>query len=180
MIGWSAGLNFRNDGGAGIPAGKSGITAAIAVWTSTAALSMSRFRSNCSVTFELPVELDEVISSIPAIVVNWRSSGLATADAIVVGSPPGRPAPTFSVGKSTFGRSLTARTRYATTPITAMPSMKRLVAIGRLMKTSEMFTDRSHHGWRSIARSLSVSSHEVHAYGRVQRRETFSDVSRPG
>ena len=43
MIGWSAGLNFRNDGGAGMPAGKSGITAAIAVWTSTAALSMSRF-----------------------------------------------------------------------------------------------------------------------------------------
>src|SRR5437867_4148564 len=81
MIGWSAGLNFRNDGGAGMPAGRSGITAAIAICTSTAALSMSRPRSNCSVTFVLPVELDEVISSTPAIVVNWRSSGLATAEA---------------------------------------------------------------------------------------------------
>ena len=42
MIGESAGLNLRNDGGAGMPAGSSGITAAIAVCTSTAALSMSR------------------------------------------------------------------------------------------------------------------------------------------
>ena len=32
------------------------------------------------------------------MVVNWRSSGLATADAIVPGSPPGRPALTLSVG----------------------------------------------------------------------------------
>ena len=59
MIGWSAGLNFRNDGGAGMPAGSSGITAAMAVCTSTAALSMLRPRSNCSVTLLLPVELDE-------------------------------------------------------------------------------------------------------------------------
>ena len=50
MIGESAGLNLRNEGGAGMPAGSSGITAAIAVCTSTAALSMSRSRSNCSVT----------------------------------------------------------------------------------------------------------------------------------
>ena len=111
MIGWSAGLNFRNDGGAGMPAGSSGITAAIAVWTSTAALSMLRARSNCSVTFELPVWLDEVISSRPAIVVNWRSRGLATAEAMVPGSLPGRAALTFSVGKSTLGRSLTASAR---------------------------------------------------------------------
>ena len=111
MIGESAGLNLRNDGGAGMPAGSSGITAAIAVSTSTAALSMSRLRSNCSVTLLLPLELDEVISSRPAIVVNCRSSGLATADAIVPGSAPGRPAPTLSVGKSTFGRSLTGSAR---------------------------------------------------------------------
>ncbi len=70
MIGESAGLNLRNDGGAGIPAGRSGITAEIAVSTSTAALSMSRLKSNCSVTLLLPFELDEVISSRPAIVVN--------------------------------------------------------------------------------------------------------------
>src|SRR5262245_28334648 len=107
MIGESDGLNLRNDGGAGMPAGSSGIAAAIAVSTSTAALSMSRLKSNCSVTLVLPVELDEVISSMPAIVVNCRSSGLATADASVAGSPPGSEAPTFKVGKSTLGRSLT-------------------------------------------------------------------------
>ncbi len=72
---------------------------------------MSRSRSNCSVTLALPVVLDEVISSTPAMVVNCRSSGLATADASVPGSPPGSDALTFSVGKSTFGRSLTGSTR---------------------------------------------------------------------
>ena len=46
----------------------------------------------------LPEPLRDVIESRPAIVVNWRSSGLATDDAIVPGSPPGRPALTFSVG----------------------------------------------------------------------------------
>ena len=63
---------------------------------------MSRPRSNCNVTCELPVELDELISSMPAMVVNCRSSGLATEDAIVPGSPPGNPALTFNVGKSTL------------------------------------------------------------------------------
>ena len=74
------------------------MTSAMAVCTSTAALSISRPRSNCSVMLVLPVPLDEVIESRPAMVVNCRSSGLATEDAIVVGSPPGRPALTFSVG----------------------------------------------------------------------------------
>ena len=48
--------------------------------------------------FVLPVPLRDIIESTPAIVVNCRSSGLATADAIVSGSPPGRHALTFSVG----------------------------------------------------------------------------------
>src|ERR1700733_10972487 len=102
-IGWFAGLNLRNEGGAGIPGGRSGITAAMAVCTSTAALSMSRFKSNCSVTLELPVEFAELISLTLAIVVNWRSSGLATPAAIMAGSPPGRVALTLMVGKSTSG-----------------------------------------------------------------------------
>ena len=38
-----------------MPAGSSGIASAIAVWTSTAALSIERARSNCSVTWLLPV-----------------------------------------------------------------------------------------------------------------------------
>ena len=139
MIGESAGLNLRNDGGAGSPDGSSGMAAAIAVCTSTAALSMSRFSANWSVMFALPFELDEVISSRPAMVVNWRSSGLATVDAIAAGSAPGSPPPTLSVGKSTLGKSLTGSARYATRPNIVMPSMMRLVAIGRLMKTSDRF-----------------------------------------
>ena len=69
-IGWSAGFTLRNDGGAVNPAGRSGMAAEMAVCTSTAALSMFRFRSNCITTLLLPVELDEVISSMPAMVVN--------------------------------------------------------------------------------------------------------------
>ena len=81
---------MRNDGGAVSVGGSSGIAAEMAVCTSVTALSMLRFRSNVSVMLVLPVPLCEVISSMPAIVVNWRSSGLATDAAIVTGSPPGR------------------------------------------------------------------------------------------
>ena len=110
-IGWSFGLFFRNDGGDVIVLGSSGITAAIAVWTSTAALSMLRPSANCIVMLVIPLELCETIESTPAIVVIWRSSGLATAEAIVFGSPPGSDAVTFSVGYSTCGRSLTGSAR---------------------------------------------------------------------
>src|SRR4051812_29475341 len=97
-MGWSAGLNFRNEGTDVSPGDNKGMAAAIADCTSVAALSMLRPRLNCNVTCVLPVELDEVIVSRPAIVVNWRSSGLATDDAIVLGSAPGSEAPTFNVG----------------------------------------------------------------------------------
>ena len=57
----------------------------------------------------------------PAIVANCFSSGSATADAIVSGLAPGRPALTWMVGKSTVGRSLTGSSRYDITPNTMMP-----------------------------------------------------------
>ncbi len=142
-IGWSAGFCLRNDGGDVSVDGRSGMAAAIAVCTSTAALSMLRSRSNVIVMFVLPLLLDDVISSMPAIVVNWRSSGLATVEAIVFGSPPGKFAPTWIVGKSTVGRSLTGSARYATMPNSAIPAISKLVAIGRRMKISEMFTRTS-------------------------------------
>ena len=53
-----------------ITGGSSGMAAEIAVCTSVTALSMSRFRSNVIVMFVEPVRLCEVISSMPAIVVN--------------------------------------------------------------------------------------------------------------
>ena len=81
----------------------------IAACTSCAAASRFRSRLNWRVICVEPRKLVEVIESSPAIVVNCRSSGVATADAIVSGLAPGRRAVTWSVGKSTFGRSLTGR-----------------------------------------------------------------------
>ena len=42
---------------------------------------------------------------------NWRSSGVATAEAMVSGLAPGRPADTSMVGKSTWGSGETGRNR---------------------------------------------------------------------
>ena len=70
---------------------------------------MLRFRSNCIVMFVEPSELVDVISVTPAMRPNWRSSGVATDEAIVSGLAPGRPAPTLIVGNSTCGRGETGR-----------------------------------------------------------------------
>jgi hypothetical protein len=63
--------------------------------------AMSRFRSNCNVMLVQPKALDEVISVTPAILPNWRSSGVATEEAMVSGLAPGNPALTEMVGNST-------------------------------------------------------------------------------
>ena len=83
----------------------------MAACTSWAAASRLRLRLNWSVTCVTPRMLDEFMLSRPAIVVNWRSSGVATAEAIVSGLAPGSAAVTWIVGKSTFGRSETGRSR---------------------------------------------------------------------
>jgi len=70
---------------------------------------MLRSRSNWRVIEVLPRMLVEVISLTPAMRPNLRSKGVATAEAIVSGLAPGRPAPTLSVGKSTRGRGATGR-----------------------------------------------------------------------
>ena len=59
----------------------------------------------------MPRAFAEVIESMPAIVENCRSSGVATEEAIVSGLAPGRLAETWMVGKSTLGRSLTGSRR---------------------------------------------------------------------
>jgi len=87
------------------------MAAAIAVCTSTAAPSIFRLKSNWSVICVDPSEFTDVIESMPAMVVNCRSSGVATADAMVDGSAPGRLADTMMVGKSTLGKSLTGNAR---------------------------------------------------------------------
>src|SRR2546429_2514041 len=66
----------------------------MAACTSRAAALMSRLSSNCRVMFVEPRPLEEVICVTPAMRPNWRSRGVATAEAMVTGLAPGRLAPT--------------------------------------------------------------------------------------
>ena len=68
---------------------------------------MLRDKSNCSVMLGVPSTLADVIWLTPGICANWRSSGCATADAMVLGSAPGSCALTEMVGKSTLGSAAT-------------------------------------------------------------------------
>jgi hypothetical protein len=86
--------------------------------------------------------LVEVIESRPPIVENWRSSGVATADAMVSGFAPGRLAVTCIVGKSTFGRSFTGSSTYAPRPKRKIANMTREVMIGLRINNSGTFTAR--------------------------------------
>ncbi len=81
-------------------------------------------------------ELD-VISVTPAMRPSWRSSGVATDVAMVSGLAPGSDAWTTMVGKSTCGRGETGSRANATRPASAMPKVRSVVAMGRLMKSSE-------------------------------------------
>ena len=100
---------------------------------------MFRFKSNCRVTLEDPRLLDEVISETAAMRPNWRSSGVATEDAIISGLAPGNPADTETVGKSTWGSGDTGSKRNATAPASEMATTISVVAIGLRMKGSEIF-----------------------------------------
>jgi hypothetical protein len=87
-----------------------------------------------------PSVLSEVIWVTPATWPNWRSSGAATAAAMVSGLPPGRPAVTWMVGKSTCGSGATGRNGNDTRPAKASAAIISAVATGRRMKGSEIFT----------------------------------------
>src|SRR5271169_1519048 len=108
----------------------------MAVCTSWAAASIFLERLNCMVIWVEPMPFVEVIESTPAMVENCRSSGVATAEAMVLGFAPGRLAVTCMVGKSTFGRSLTGRNLYAAMPKMKIAIMTREVMIGLFIKTS--------------------------------------------
>ena len=100
---------------------------------------MLRFSSNCSVIEVEPSVLVEVICVTPAICPNWRSSGWATADAMVSGLAPGSDAETLMVGKSTCGSGATGRSGHAASPSSAIAIISSEVATGRRMKGAEMF-----------------------------------------
>ena len=96
--GASAGLTLRKLGGVVISSGSWRIAVVRADCTSSAAPSMLRPRSNCSVMRVEPSELDDVIVVMPAMVANCRSSGVATDEAMVSGDAPGSEALTMITG----------------------------------------------------------------------------------
>ncbi len=68
---------------------------------------------------------------------NWRSSGVATEDAMVSGLAPGKPAPTEIVGKSTCGKGATGRNRNAMAPERKIAMDSSVVATGTANKGAE-------------------------------------------
>src|SRR5258708_30540569 len=97
---------------------------------------MLRSRENWIVIDVEPSWLEDVMLSMPAIVENCFSRGVATAAAIVSGLAPGRLALTCTVGKSTEGRSLTGNLLYETAPKNRMPIMTSAVMTGRRMNSA--------------------------------------------
>ena len=98
ITGAAAGLALRYVGLLRRVDGRSARAALMAPWTSRAAESICRFRSNCSVTRVEPVLLLDVISLTPAMTASRRSSGVATLDAMVSGLAPGSDALTEITG----------------------------------------------------------------------------------
>src|SRR5580704_466474 len=119
------------------------LAAVIAACTSWAARSMLRLRLNCTVIDVAPSALNEVISVMPAICPIWRSSGVATEDAMVSALAPASVAVTSTVGKSTCGSGATGRNGNAARPRNASAPAISEVATGRRMNGSERFTSRS-------------------------------------
>jgi hypothetical protein len=115
----------------------------MAACTSRAAASMLRFRSNCKVMLQEPSVLEDVISVTAAMRPNWRSSGVATEEAMVSGLAPGSEAFTEMVGKSTCGRGDTGRMRKATAPARPMATTNNVVATGLWMKGDDRLMDHS-------------------------------------
>src|SRR5208337_912578 len=150
----------------------------MAAWTSRAAPSMLRFKSNCMVMLVVPRLLEEVISVMPAILPNWRSRGVATEEAMISGLAPGRPAPTEIVGKSTWGRGETGNSRKATAPASAMAAVRSVVATGRRMNGAErlMVSIRRDHFRSSIVRTArreamcELVEEDVNDRSRVERQ----------
>ena len=112
--------------------------ALIAAETSRAASSMLRVNSNCTRIVVCPSVLIEVNSLIPEIWPSWRSSGRATALAIVSGLAPGSAASTRIVGRSIAGSAAMPSWRKAANPAMRTAAIKSEVAIGRRMNGAEI------------------------------------------
>src|ERR1700674_4123996 len=99
----SAGFFFSNVGGWGRFFGRSANAELMAVWTSTAAESTLRERSNSTLIELDPSELVEVMATTPGRIASARSSGEVTEEAIVSALAPGNVVETEMVGMSTCG-----------------------------------------------------------------------------
>src|SRR5438094_6019833 len=99
-------------------------------------------RSNWRVMCVLPGPLVEVICVALAMRPNWRSRGVATAEAIVSGLAPGNPAPTEMVGKSTCGSGATGKNWKATTPERRIAKVISDVATGRRINGAEKLEEK--------------------------------------
>ena len=104
----SAGFVLRYLGAPGRLDGSCPWAALIAACTSRAAASIFR-RSRTARDSVAPSELTEVISFSPAMRPNCRSSGVATAEAMVSGLAPGSEAVTVMVENSTCGSGATGK-----------------------------------------------------------------------
>src|SRR6266700_7302531 len=100
---------------------------------------MFRLRSNCRVTRVAPRKLVEVISFSPAMRPNWRSRGVATAEAMISALAPGSTAVTSMVGNSTWGSGATGKNWYAIRPAKASAMVSSVVPMGRWMNRAEKF-----------------------------------------
>src|SRR3954454_20705872 len=129
---------------------------------------MLRLNSNCSVTWVDPSELVLVISVTPAIRPNCRSSGVATADAIVSGLAPGRLAETEMVGDSTCGSGATGRKKYASAPASATATVSSVVPTGRRMNGADRLDIIGDSAGPSVTRCMTshpLRPHRVAARG---------------
>src|SRR6202040_3758592 len=130
MIGNSAGFTLGKLGGMVISMGSLRAATVSAVCTSSAAPSMLRVNSNCTVIDDWPSEDVDTIEVMPAMVASWRSIGAATEAAMVSALAPGRVAVMLMVGKSTAGRAATGSSRKAKIPNTMNDAVISVVMTG--------------------------------------------------
>src|SRR5215471_15582486 len=90
-----------------------------------------------------PSWLVEVIWLTPAMRPNCRSSGVATADAIVSGLAPGNDAPTEMTGNSTCGNGAIGKKLKARAPASSTASASSEVPTGRLINGEETLIAQS-------------------------------------
>src|SRR6266550_1063778 len=135
--GKSAGFTLRKLGGIVISIGSRRCAIVSAVWTSSAAASMLRLRSNWIVITLVPCDELDDIDEIPAMVDSWRSMMPATEAAMVSALAPGKVAVTAMVGKSTLGSAETGNRRKPNTPNAMIDAVISVVITGRRMQSSE-------------------------------------------